>query len=432
MDKKILSERIGSTNVLQPPRLVKAQQGWFFVFYVSQEIGGEPKRDRKSYNLNRVRDKRKRREQAEKILEILEELLPLGYPWVGSQREYDFSKFKRLIERQGEQVQSVPERTVGEAINQVLAMKLRDTKRKDTDRTYSSRAKLFLEFLERKKWIGLLLSQVSFQHIQTYLDEVRLRVSNTTYENYRKQTSGLFNVMVKREWIEKNPFAKAEKLKRDKKKRRAFTAEEAMPALRWAHEHDWWLFVLMMLHLGGWLRRTECYRLRFRDFNLQEGFIEVSDEVSKNSREATVTIPAEVLFFLRDDRFAKNPKNHLLFGSHCQPHPTVTAGESTWKTKHRQMLLRLRKAGEIEDINGLSLYSWKDTGVSILARQLQPIDLRDHARHASLDQTMTYYQAPKISAAVQQVRLGLFDEILVEEKNKARQLPIAPKNQLLS
>lgn len=428
MDKKNFPQ-IPTGSGLQeiPPRLVKAQQGWFFVFYVPLEPGGEPKRDRKSYNLNRIHDKRRRREQAEKILDILEELLPLGYPWVGKVREYDFAKFSRLIARVGQEVESIPERTVEEAINQIVAMKLRNTTKKDTDRTYSSRAKLFLEFLRRKKLNNLPLSRLTFQHVQDYLDEVRLRVSNTTYENYRKQTSGFFHEMVRKEWIEKNPFAKAEKLKRGKKKRRPFSPDEAMLTLRCAFENDWWLFVLMLLHLGGWLRRTECYRLRFRDFHLQEGFIEVSDEVSKNGKEATVTIPAEVLFFLRDERFAKNPKGHLIFGSHCLPHPTKTAGESTWKTKHREMLLWLHKAGELGDIAGLSLYSWKDTGVSILARQLQPIDLRDHARHASLDQTMTYYQAPKISAAVQQVSFGLFDEIIATEKEKkVRQLPAAP------
>lgn len=420
MDKKIFPSvpRGGSHSIVLPPRLVKAKQGWFFVFYVPQTAGGDPERDRKSYNLNRIRDKRRRREQAEKIAEILEEFLPLGYPWVGQEREYEFEKFSRLVAKKGETVETIKERTVQEAIKFVLEMKVRGAKL-DTVRTYNNRAKLFLEFLSKKNWLDLPLSKFSQSHAQEYLDEVRLRVSNTTYENYRAQTLALFSPMVAREWIEKNPFKKTERLKKQKKRRRAFSPEEATPALRWAYENDWWLFVLMLLHLGGWIRRTECYRLRFRDFNLKEGYIFMAAENSKSGKESVITIPEEIRFFLLDERFSQNNMNYLVFGQNCQPHPHKSAGENTWKDKHRKMLKNLLKSSEITDIEGLSLYSWKDTGIKLLAKQLAPIELRDHARHGNLEMTMRYYQAPKISPAVQSAEFGLLDELLAKQASKS-------------
>jgi hypothetical protein len=106
------------------------------------------------------------------------------------------------------------------------------------------------------------------------------------------------------------------------------------------------------------------------------------------------------LAILREETFARYPGNYLLFGAGGTPHPNKSAGENTFKDRHRRILLSLKKAGKLKDITGLSLYSWKDTGMTEFAKILRPIELRDHARHASIDQSLEYYHQDKIITGV--------------------------------
>lgn len=196
-------------------------------------------------------------------------------------------------------------------------------------------------------------------------------------------------------------------LEREEKRRRPFTAEERRIVLAEIYQQDYWLFMLVMLHFLCLVRRTECYRMRFSDFHLAEGFILLPRTKTKNKKQRVVTIPDALRDFLLDERFARNPANYLLFGKAGLPHPSINAGDSTFKERHRLLLLRLKKAGKIADTTGLSLYSWKDTGMTEFAHILRPVELRDHAGHASIDQSLAYYHAEKVQPAVKRANITI-------------------------
>lgn len=63
---------------------------------------------------------------------------------------------------------------------------------------------------------------------------------------------------------------------------------------------------------------------------------------------------------------------------------------------HREILEFLLKSGKLPDINGLSFYSWKDTGATNAAKFLTPFELRDQLGHATLEQIMVYYHHEEI------------------------------------
>lgn len=147
--------------------------------------------------------------------------------------------------------------------------------------------------------------------------------------------------------------------------------------------------------------------MRFSDFHLGEGFILLPRTKTKNGKQRVVTIPDTLRELLLDDRFARNPGNYLLFGKGGRPHPSVNAGDSTFKERHRVLLLRLKKEKKLADTTGLSLYSWKDTGMTEFARILRPVELRDHAGHASIDQSLVYYHAEKVQPAVKGAKIVL-------------------------
>lgn len=412
MEKKILPENKADISLeFLAPRLVEAVQGWYIVFYQTNPATGELERERKSYNLGRVGE-RERKKRGNEICAAIKKLLPLGYPWVAKGKVFELKKFQLLYEKQEkEKTQDrPPERTVLDALLEVTKMKCNGAM-PETARTYSSRSRIIANWLSTAKLSDLPLSRFTRQHAQAFLDHARQRVGNNTYNNYRREAIVFWNVMKNREWISENVFDKTERLAKRKKRRRKFELDEANVVLAHLYENDFWLLVMVLLHLGGCLRKTEAQRLRFRDFNLQKGYLTIDEERSKNHKAAYITIPEQVRIILLDKRFCEQPSNWLLFGYLCQPHPTIPAGESSFKTKHRAVLIALQKLGKLADIDGLSLYSWKDTGMSALAKFLTPFELKDQARHSDTATSMIYYEGEKIIEAARTAELPMLTGI---------------------
>lgn len=53
--------------------------------------------------------------------------------------------------------------------------------------------------------------------------------------------------------------------------------------------------------------------------------------------------------------------------------------------------------GKLVSLEGLTWYSWKDTGISAHARITSPLATRDQAGHDDFQMTLTYYQAEKVN-----------------------------------
>lgn len=371
-----------------PPRLVKAAQGWYVVYY--HEVAGMWCRERKTFNLNRIRDKRRRLERAREIVEQLDGAL--------SARSGGAAVATAELNVLG----STP---LVEAIDFAVGIICQSPKY-ETRKSFRMIGKLLAGFLEKKKWTGLTVSQFDSKCARAFMDDAAGRgISNTTFNNYRGFATIVFNKLVNRDYIAVNPFHKIEKLEAEEKRRRAFMPEEARVVLAEIYSTDYWLFVLVLLHRLTLLRRTECYRLRFSNFNLKEGYVFLPKTATKNRKQGVVTIPDALRHFLEDERFARQPGNYLLFGANGLPNASKNAGDSTFKERHRQVLLRLKKEKRLDDITGLSLYSWKDTGMTEFAKILRPVELRDHARHASIDQSLAYYHAEKVNLNVKGAKI---------------------------
>ncbi len=373
-----------------PPRLVKARQGWYVVYY--HLLAGFWTRERKTFNLNRIADKRRRLERAREIIEQLDGSLSVRQ---GDAPAADYNALSGT--------------PVVEAIDFAVGIVCQSPKY-ETRKSFRMIRKMLVEFLERKRLTGLTVAQFDGKVARAFLDDaVQRGISNTTFNNYRGFAGIVFNKLVSREYIAVNPFHKIEKLEREEKRRRPFTPEERGLVLAEIYRTDFWLFVLVMLHFMCLIRRTECYRLRFSDVRLADGYIQLSRTKTKNKRQGEVTIPDSLREMLLDERFTRYPGNFLLFGARGMPHASRSAGDSTFKERHRQVLLRLHRQKKLPDIEGLSLYSWKDTGMTEFADFLSPFELRDHARFASIEQILTYYHGKKVIEGVKRAKITLPD-----------------------
>ncbi len=378
-----------AVNSYIPPRLVKAQQGWYVVFY--HELAGEWIRERKTFNLNRIPDKRRRLERAREIMGQLD----------GSLSERNVGG---LVAPELNALGATPVLEAIEFATNIICQ----SPKAETRKSFKMIRKMLTEFIVKKGWDGMPIRDFNSKFARAFLDSAIQRgISNTTFNNYRGFAGTLFNKLKSREYITANPFEKIEMLEREEKTRRPYSTEEKAVVLAEIYIKDYWLFVLVLLHRLTLLRRTECYRLRFSNFNLEEGYIYLPKTSTKNGKVGVVTIPDTLRDFLADPRFSKNPGNYLLFGAGCYPHPAKNAGDTSFKERHRRLLLELKREGKLADITGLSLYSWKDTGMTEFAKILRPIELRDHARHSSIDQSLTYYHSEKIIDGVKEAKFDL-------------------------
>jgi len=263
MGKKTFSAQTGGLSVVHiPPRLVKAVQGWYVIFYAMHPESLEMERHRKSYSLGRIKKKRDRQAKAEAVIEAIEELLPTGYPWVGGQAVFEIDRFiamQRRLKAASEGFKS--EKTVLECLTFIADLKCQ-ADRKETVKTYRNAFVQISRFLRAEGLESLPVSQFGIGHAQAYMDSMRIRVGNNTYNNYRGQAIVLFNAMRDRGMIVDNPFLKTPKVPKAKKVRRPFSAEEATIVLNELYETDYWLLILVLMHLGELTRRTEAFRLR--------------------------------------------------------------------------------------------------------------------------------------------------------------------------
>jgi len=103
-----------------------------------------------------------------------------------------------------------------------------------------------------------------------------------------------------------------------------------------------------------------------------------------------------VLRYFRDGKFDQYPVNYYLLGQGWRPGDTPGNENSMYK-RHQRILQTLLKLKMLENVKGLSWYSWKDTGISINAHLASVLSTRDQAGHSDIGMTMVYYQPSPIN-----------------------------------
>ncbi len=76
--------------------------------------------------------------------------------------------------------------------------------------------------------------------------------------------------------------------------------------------------------------------------------------------------------------------------------------------RHDRYLQRLKEEGQLKNTDGLTWYSWKDTGISLHARRTTALSTRDQAGHKDFDITLVYYESEQVNAEYKALPNDLF------------------------
>ena len=193
------------------------------------------------------------------------------------------------------------------------------------------------------------------------------------------------------------------------KKRRPFEDEEKKVVAEHIQENHFWLYLALLLQFYCYIRPIELTRLRFKYFNLNDGTIDLPADITKSKKRRIVTIPLIIIYNFFDPRFVDTPANYLLFGDHLKPAPGANVGEKARYDRmyklHKRILKHLQKTGALQNIDGLTWYSWKDTGatdsdVSIYADMQQ-------MGHSDPRHTWIYRMQRKVNGEVRETKKRL-------------------------
>ncbi len=361
-------------------RLVKSSR-WYIDFSTYDPATGKETRQRKDFNLNDIEDLTVREAVAVRLVADIETFVSAA-PAKPSAGHSNGPTLKEAIE-------------LAVAIKQKLP-------RRSSRAKYRTVAKPLLAWAKKMHYEWLPVAEFTRKHARDYWDH--LTTSKTfrgkTLNNYLDAIKGIWNVLDDREMVTDNPWERIKPAREEEKLRRTFTAEERRVVATHAMETDYWLFRGILLQFYCYIRPVELTRLRFKDFDFAAGTVTVREADAKQYRRVVKTIPRSILHYFIDGRFEKYPTNLFMLGRGGEP-GTIAVEEMRPYKRHLKMLTRLKAAGKLKDIQGLTWYSWKDTGISLHARKTGPVATKDQAGHRSLAMTSIYYHAAETNPEYQ-------------------------------
>ena len=254
-----------------------------------------------------------------------------------------------------------------------------------TRHTYSCVLRRFKEFLEddNVRLTKLTVEEFNYVHAQRFMDYYRKehKVTNRTHNYTAMHLKSCFNLLVEREWLLVNPFKKIKKLEVEETEIVAFTDDELEKLRDNLPGYNFDLFIIAGLIYYCFLRPAEIVRLQVYHFHVEEGYISVPANVSKNKKQTTIDVPDNFIEDLKllDLNF---PPTHYVFSRHLkrgdkEVAPTRIA--ERWREFANEFGITKK------------IYSLKHTGNGkAVENGISVRDLQLHNRHSNLDMTQRY------------------------------------------
>lgn len=377
-------------------RLVKGQR-WYLDYTVFDPETGKEHRRRRDFDLNDIANL-KVREQVGKIL--CKHLADLDRP-----------RNQKNKAPETPAPATPPPMAIKDAVLQISAIKQGATSTRSTKKDYRFVCDNLVSWLERQGHANRPAPDFGRQQARAYWDFLCTKKTakgkhfgGKTLNNKLTLLRSVWSEMLAREMVKENIWQWVKPAKEQPKNRRAFTAQEKRVVAAEIEKTDYWMFRGVLLQYFCYIRPIELTRLRFADFDLANGLVTVDVHKGKSPHKRFATIPASITHYFRDGVFETFPANYFVFGLvpmgkgqyEIKPGTKACCENRPYK-KHRKVLERLVKRGDLKDINGLTWYSWKDTGISCHAGETSPLSTRDQAGHTDFDMTLKYYHAPAIN-----------------------------------
>lgn len=279
--------------------------------------------------------------------------------------------------------------------------------RKKSDSTYTSKVRIFLQWLEE---VGLFNTPISnfkreqAERFSAYLLNERddgAGVSGRTHNNYIETLQGLFQDIVDFEigLIKDNPFAEVEFAKDDTEGQHPFKDHQAAILSEHIEEHNPELWLACQFLFYCFIRPgNELQNLKIEDIDLDNACIKIRGDHAKNGETEIVDIPDAFYKILVRKALHKYPDHYYVFAK-AENEESYKWGEISCKPGEiplsRDYLSKLHTAIQkrLHVAPKSSFYSWKHYGnIKAYKAGIGLIELMKQNRHKDIATTMEYFR----------------------------------------
>ena len=255
---------------------------------------------------------------------------------------------------------------------------------------YKSFQNIFFKYLDDSGKFNMAIQDFTKKEALLFFDwlyEVR-EVGNNTRNNYKDQLKALFNEMIKREIITKNPIKGITDIPTTSTKNIPYTPEEQQVLEEYLQQRMPELFLLTRFSYFGFMRPIEIMRMKVKHIDLPNRIILVRAEQSKSLKQMPVVITSQLYDILKEKNISQYPGQWHLFSKDLKPGPIQWARNRVSEL-HKKALVNTTLYNK-----ELTLYSWKHTGNCNAYRAGVDIkSLQQQNRHSSLEMTEIYLRS---------------------------------------
>ena len=363
------------------PAELQINTQWLVVYYAKHPITNIVNRFRVNVPAHKSVSERKKHGKLI-ALEINKKLSSGWLPWYNNTSALEFKTF---------------EFCKTQFLSQISEEIKKGQKRIDTLRSYNSCLAMIDKYVIEKKIDMKMMLDFNKSFLQNFLDWIYFERKNSarTHNNHLLFNVTFINHCVSRGYMKEN-FATSIPTKKLAKKTRTVLDDNAKQKLKELEATNNDYFVLCMATYYCFLRRTELTKLKVSDVKLQENYLFVSGDISKNKKGEAVTIPQSYIGMLAQHIGNAKQSDFLFSADNFKPgvkqlNPKKVSDDwAKFRTAH--------KLGA-----QYQFYSLKDTGITDLMNTGIPmIKVRDQARHYDIKITETYMARNQTSDAVVQ------------------------------
>lgn len=273
-------------------------------------------------------------------------------------------------------------------------------KRPDTINSYNSKTSLFVKWIDQKGYAKIRVHEFTTDMAQAYMDKCATEdnLGAFTYNTYLSYVRGLFSLMLKRKYISENPFDVIKRKRKVKSSQYEFLNQAERKSISEYYREKYpWAYKALLLQFYCLIRPRELQRMKFSQFDLQNGIIRVTEDTAKTHKFRTPTIPNLIRDEFFNENFLSYDPNWYVFGKNLLPGP-MKSGKNQQNILHDGVL-------NILGINrqGLSWYCWKHTGATLMDRVLSPSELKNHGGWHSYEVMEHYLHRPQIIESVREL-----------------------------
>ena len=352
------------------PAELKENSYWYIAFHALNPF--TEKLERKRIRVRKIKSVTERRKFAKKQVSEINKRLENGWnPFIEASKSKQFTLLKKASQTYLNQIQV-------EFRDKNLSL--------DTKKTYNSRLKNLLDYLENNDKENIYCYQFTNELILQFLDYLRYTkgVSSRTRDNYFTFLFTFSEWLLNKKYINYNPCIGIKKIHKKKNEKFTISTDVRIQIFDYYNATNINFLVFCLTCYYCLIRRTELSKIKVDDINLKNKTIYIKSEDAKTNTSAHVSIPKNLETFLFNHIKDAKLNDYVFSNDNFKP------GQERFKpNKATSNWQRMRKKLKID--SKIKWYWLKDTGIVDLILKGVPLNsVRDQARHHNISQTNDY------------------------------------------